>query len=137
MADELRKVREGFGAALEDLDGVRVYRYAPAGMPNDLPAITLDRIDVEYQQVVGDGKIRGTLRATLLVQHVDAEEGRAMLESFMDVAGSNSIYEVIDADRTLDGNVSVCWLEGFTEANLRQIVEVPVQATVVTFGFMT
>ena len=135
MADELRKIREGFGEALDDLDGVRVYRYAPAAIPNELPAITLDRIDVDYGQAVGGGVIAGTLRATILVKHSDPEEGRARLEAFMDVAGSDSIYELIDADRTLGGNVGAAWLIGFTEANLREIIEVPVQAATVTFGF--
>ena len=137
MADELRKIREGFGEALDDLDGVRVYRYAPASMPNELPAITLDRIDVDYGQVVGGGRISGTLRATILVQHSDAEEGRAKLEAFMDTSGSDSIYELIDTDRTLDGNVGNAWLIGFSEANLREVVDIPVQAAVVTFGFIS
>lgn len=138
MADELAKVREGFAEALEDLDGVRVYKYTPPGSPNEIPFISLDRIDADYGQVVGGGKIQGVITATLGVNVSDPEEDQALLEQFMDPAGSNSIYELINADRTLDGNVGTAFLMAFTNAGIRDIGEnMPVRAVTITFGFMT
>ena len=138
MADEMAKIREGFEVALDALDGVRVYKYTPPGMPNEIPFISLDSIDVDYGQVVGGGVIGGVLTATLGVKTSDPEEDQALLEQFMDSAGSNSIYELIDADRTLGDNVANAWLIGFADAGDRDFGEnIPVRATTITFGFIT
>lgn len=121
---------------LSELDGMRVYEYRPYNAPNEAPFITLDRIDVDYGQVAGDGRMKGILTATLALK-VGAE-AQERLEEYMDPAGSNSIYELMDADRQLDGNVSVCWLIGFTQAGQREFSEnIPLMAATVTFGFMT
>ena len=103
----LAAIRAGVATALAGADGA-VYP-KPPGARNENPSVVV-LFDNFTPLTIGGATFQGRLRLHVAFACADQEEGWAMLDTFLDQSGSNSIHALINADTTLDGSVdSAAW----------------------------
>lgn len=105
-------VLDGLGAAVGELDGLRVYGYLADQVAPPAAVCTVEAI--EYDATMSRGADRGTFLVHVLVGRADARSARNALDPYLAGAGSSSVKEAVEADPTLGGAVSSTRVLGAT-----------------------
>ena len=104
MANEIVNAKKGLAAALSEIEGLRVFDYAPEGA-HELPAAIVRLESRESVETLGGGAVRGSLRVEALTSASDARQGEDALAAFIEPRGERSIEAAASADPTWGGAV--------------------------------
>ena len=104
MANEIVNAKKGLVAALSDIEGLRVFDYAPEGV-HEFPAAIVRLESRESVETLGGGAIRGSLRVEVLASAADARQAEDALLALIEPQGASSIEAAASADRTWGGAV--------------------------------
>lgn len=104
MADEIKDAKDGLGALLSNISGLRVLDY-PADSINEFPAAVVLFESRDAAQALGGSSFEGKVKVVLLVASAATEEAYDSLDEFMAPLGTNSIEATVDADNTWGSKV--------------------------------
>ena len=119
MADEIKDAKDGLGALLDSISGLRVLDY-PSDSINEFPAAVVLFESRDATQTLGGSTFVGRVRVVLLVSSADTLQAYDTLDSYMDPVGAGSIEAVVDADNTWGGKVDDGRLVSIDNVGLRK-----------------
>ena len=104
MANEIGEATRGLATALSDIDGLRVFGYAPESL-HEFPAAIVRMESRESVETLGGGAVRGSLCVEVLVSGADAKQAAETLYEFVEPLGARSIETAANSDSTWGGSV--------------------------------
>lgn len=119
-APTLRQVMAALETRLDTIAGLRVSDTGPGQIVPPAAIVGVPEVP-EYRLTMGRGSWRLTFAVTVLVGAQLDRVGQLALADFADVSGSKSIAATIEADKTLGGVVSQCWVEAFRPLGIEEV----------------
>lgn len=107
MTVTVSSIRDAIAAAIDVIDGLRVFDIVPDQVP--VPAAVVGWPDrIQFDATMQRGKDRYTFLVRLYASRVSDRAGQDKLDSFLAKSGSSSLKAAIESDHTLGGAVDTC-----------------------------
>ena len=104
MPGELGSIRDGLGACLEAVEGLRVVDHPPGDWREFPLAVIGSAVRNAGSVCLAGHSFEGEVIVAVFVDGVNPEEAYADLEQFMEPLGERSVEAAIDRDPTLGGS---------------------------------
>jgi hypothetical protein len=116
----LVQVMDGIEARLATIPGLRTSDVSPGAISPPCAIVGVPDIP-EYRTTMGRGWWTLAPTVTVLTSPTLDRIGQKLLAGFADVTGASSVAAAIEADRTLGGTVSECWVSDFRPLGLEEV----------------
>lgn len=102
----IASLRQGLGARLQTITGLRASNYAPDRV--SVPAYAIELASLNYDQTFGRRVNEVPFTVRIYTSRADDKAGQDRLDAFIDPTGAVSVKAAIEADTTLGGVAETC-----------------------------